>query len=343
MSLHDVAARSGVDVALLGALEAGADWVDRRRVVNALAAALGSEPVEFVGRPYPPRGPQEAVVRGAAQRVRRALARTGTPTGREGADEAAALLAAAERAERDADDAAAARVLPRLVGQWVAAPGEVPEGADCGRALLLASRLMRRVGFVDLAWLLVDQARRQPDAAGAVLADEVRLLAEVGFVDLALLRVSAGGQGAEACEPLLAAAWCRAVSGAAVQADAALVAAAAAATRDEHDEVVLVRAECALELGHPEEAAELLGDPCEVGESGRSVVVRRCTLAGLAAGRLGRYHACADALEQAFALAPLRAGADPYVRELLAVVPGLIGRSGAGARLAALGDDLGSA
>ncbi|MEU9700287.1 helix-turn-helix transcriptional regulator [Streptomyces sp. NPDC047981] len=324
LGVADLATRAGVPGQLIEDLEAGEEWVDQGRVLSSLAAGLRLDPAELTGQPYMPHGPGHSTVHSLGWFARRHLARTLSADGAGGeADEArlAELAEGVRAADDDGELASAAQMVPGLL-ELIGPPR--PEDADCrGTALRAAahvavSRLLRRLGYRDLAWNLLSHACPPPEAYPAVLGEEVWLLLDMGQAELAVARAVRGeadvpaevllplavahaalGQAAES-ERILASAQEKAIS-AWQRSQVASAGAFAAAEGAAYDEV-LARAEGAAGLPAGDRSALLV-------------------LTASARARLGQYEAAVADLATAESLAPLHTRLDPLARELVSVLP----------------------
>ncbi|GAB3004557.1 hypothetical protein GCM10023080_082760 [Streptomyces pseudoechinosporeus] len=75
LSQEDLASRAGLEVGYVASLETGADWMDRRGRLAALAGALRLDVSDLTGQPYPPSGADHAAVRAVAFHLRRRVLR----------------------------------------------------------------------------------------------------------------------------------------------------------------------------------------------------------------------------------------------------------------------------
>jgi len=186
----ELASAFGGDVRFLDAVEAGAEWVDRRSALFGWAEALRLDPMELTGQPYPPVSADHAVVQALAYRLRRLLAGFESAEMADAPTEVEGLVARAGKitmAERRGDELLLARELPRAVGEL----DEIPHGLSDAAAQRLervrvevhvtAANLMRRLGYPDLAWLLLHRAAPGQSRSGDILTAEVRLLLDLGW------------------------------------------------------------------------------------------------------------------------------------------------------------------
>ncbi|MFD9434159.1 hypothetical protein [Streptomyces sp. NPDC060002] len=169
-------------------LETGREWVDRRGRLAALAAALRLDVADLTGQPYPPLGQEHAAVRAVAFHLRRSLVRR-QPDTAPGVllEELAERTRAAARADSAGDEHHLALALPELIE---AADRALAAAAGPGReeavrlrvdAHVLAAGLLRRLGYKDLAWMLLHRARPGTREPLPVLVEEVRLLNDFGL------------------------------------------------------------------------------------------------------------------------------------------------------------------
>ena len=223
LSQAELAGRSGLQLAAVQGLESGREWVDRRRVWAALAAALRVDPGELAGQPYPPVGAEHAEVRAVAHRLRKVLAavpQRSTEPATAVVDELERLLAsavAANRAGNDHDLAVGAAELISTAERAV----RVTTGATREQAAVLRSHghtvvagLLRRLGYRDLAWLVLHRVRATGlEPAGPLVAEEVRLLLDLGLPEQALGCVKRSGLGRRGVETSVLEAFAHAMAG----------------------------------------------------------------------------------------------------------------------------------
>ncbi len=323
----DLASRTGLELDYVVGLETGREWLDRRGQLAALATALRLDAADLTGQPYPPRGEEHAAVRAVAFHLRRRIARP-APVAASGLllDELAERTQAAAQADADGDEHSLALALPELI-----------EGADhalatasaVGReeavrlrvdAHVLAAGLLRRLGYKDLAWMLLHQARPGAREPLPVLVEEVRLLIDLGLPEYALARADrAENAGADWELPVLAAV-AQAMAGRRPEAEQLLATAAErAADARESALVVAAHAAVAAEYGDAAEAADhaRAADLAALSGAHRS---RLLTVAAAAEARRGRADRAAARLIEADAAAALRLRLDPFARELVAAL-----------------------
>ncbi len=324
LSLDQVAARAGLSSAWLAELEAGREWVDRRRGLAALCAATSLEAATLTGQPYPPADPEHASVHAAAFQLRRVVMDPLVAAAGPSLDELAPQVAAAHAAEAAGDEVALAQLVPTLlrevdaasaVGDW---PTADRDRADEFRAHThaVAAGLARRLGYPDLAWSLLHAAGgRRPQAT---VAEEVRLLLDLGMPEHALARAQRG-ESADV-ELSCLAALVHAVAGRPRKAARVLDAAEGAAD--------LVGARAAIGASRVAVLVEA-GEWGAALDAGRQVDQEALTPArqtpllialATAAARHGVREAAALALDTAEALAPWLARLDPFARELRAIL-----------------------
>ncbi|AXI78455.1 XRE family transcriptional regulator [Peterkaempfera bronchialis] len=315
LSQRALSERAGLETSWVSAVETGREWVDRRRPLAALASALRLDVGELTGQPYSPLNAAHADLRAVAHRVRRALAadQPGPDNATGPRRELEEFVTLAEAAEAAGDEHGLALVVPTLIED---------QAADLhSRGHAMAAGLLRRLGYRDLAWLLLHRAARAGGAeTGAVRAEEVRLLLELGLPEDALVRAK---QAEEAPLPLLKA-FAHAMAGRPGRAASLLDAVAERARNgDEHAMVAAARVAVAVEAGDFGAAADCAtaAEPQRLTPAARTALLVR--LAATAA-RTGRTDEAAGHLEQAEATAPLRFLLDPFARELLAALPARI-------------------
>ncbi|MET8623767.1 helix-turn-helix transcriptional regulator [Kitasatospora sp. NPDC004669] len=332
VSVDELAARTGISPGRLADLEGGRDWVDRRRDLAALTGALRLDAADLTGQPYPPTGGGEhALVRSVAFQLRRELAETGPtqPTGSvEDLDARMGLVLAAEAA---GDEHALALALPGLMrlGDTVTATAPAAARQRAGelrvRGHVAAAGLLRRVGYRDLAWMLLHRARPGGPEPVSVLVEEARLLIDMGLPEYALARVERAQDAGGDAGLVLLEAVANAAAGRREAADRLLEQAAGRAQD--------VQARSAVKAAYVQVAAETAA-AVEVVEHARSADLDALEAAGRARllvtaasahARLGQEDTAAGLLVQAEALAPLRVRLSPFARELLAVLPARTG------------------
>ncbi|MFK0179617.1 helix-turn-helix domain-containing protein [Streptomyces xanthochromogenes] len=326
LTRDDLAARTGLEPGYLAGLETGGEWVDRRGRLAVLANALRLDVADLTGQPYPPRGQEHAVVRAVAFHLRRSLVRR-QPATASGVllEELAERIHAAARADAVGDEQHLALTLPKLIeaaDHALAAPSG-PGRDEAVRlrvdAHVLAAGLLRRLGYRDLAWLLLHRARPAAREPLPVLVEEVRLLIDLGLPNYALARADHTGVGAGWELPALAAV-AQAMAGCRPEAERLLATAAGrAADARESALVIAARAAVAAEFGDAAEAADhgRAADHAALDGAHRSGLL---VVAAAAEARQGRADEAAALLVEADAKAPLRLRLDPFARDLVAAL-----------------------
>lgn len=330
LTVDDFADDAGLDTAWVAAVERGQDWIDRRTLLAAASAALHLDPTELTGQPYAPAGADQAVVQEAAFRLRHvAMDVPGIDQGRSASvDDLAARTAEVRAVEAAGDELGLARALPELIRLADAAVAGAGRG-DRERAAELraaghaaAAGLLRRLGYLDLAWTLLHRAHPGTAPTLAALVEEARLLIDLGLPEYALARLerAEAAEGVDEELPLLAA-LAHAMAGRPEQAEHHLAdAAAREGDSDQSTAVAAARAAVAVESGDYEAAAECLeGVDYRCMPSGRRVEF--LVMAAIVDARHGAVESAAARLSEAEAVAPLRFRLDPFARELLAVLP----------------------
>ncbi|WP_431777060.1 helix-turn-helix domain-containing protein [Streptomyces cucumeris] len=324
LTREDLSSGTGLPLDYVAALETGGEWVDRRGRLAALAAALRLDVADLTGQPYPPRGEEHAAVRAVAFHLRRRVARlhpdsaAGLPL-----EELADQTRAAAHADAVGDEYALALALPELIE---AADHAVVTAPALGRAEavrlrvqvhVLGAGLLRRLGYKDLAWMLLHRARPGTREPLPVLVEEVRLLIDLGLPEYALARAErAEDAGADWEVPTLAAV-AQAMAGRRSEAEQLLATASERAVgARESSLVVAARAVVAAEYGDAGEAADHARAADQTALSG----AHRCGLllvAAAAEARQGRADRAAARLMEADAVAPMRLRLDPFARDLV--------------------------
>lgn len=325
LSRTELATRAGLERGLIAGWEAHGDWVDRRGHLASLAAALRLDTTELTGQPYAPHGDEHARVHGFAFRLRRVLGSRRQGSAPSGAPEdPAELFHDAVRADAAGDEHLLALTLPRLIeatDRMVAAggPGHARASRLRGEVCALGAGLLRRLGYRDLAWLLLRRSR--PGQGGpvpaAVPAEEVRLLLDLGSPERALAHIDRADAGGELTA---SAAVAHAMAGRRHRAEALLSAAAAQAESEREAAFVRIsQAVVAAECGDPAEAVARADgvDAAALDGAHRAGLL---AVAAAAEARRGRIGAAADKLIAADAAAPMRLRLDPFARELAAAL-----------------------
>ncbi|WEH35507.1 helix-turn-helix domain-containing protein [Streptomyces sp. AM 4-1-1] len=324
LTRDDLAFRTGLALDYLAGLETGREWVDRRGRLAALAAALRLDVADLTGQPYPPRGQEHAAVRAVAFHLRRSLVRR-QPDTAPGMllGELEERTRAAAQADSAGDEHHLALALPELIE---AADHALAAAAGPGReeavrlrvdAHVLAAGLLRRLGYKDLAWMLLHRARPGTREPLPVLVEEVRLLIDFGLPEYALARAERAGADLEL--PTLAAV-AQAMAGRRSEAERLLATAAErAADAREAALVIAARAAVAAEVGDAAGAADHVraADHAALDGAHRSSLL---VVAAAAEARQDRADQAAVRLVEADAAAPLRLRLDPFARDLVAAL-----------------------
>ncbi|WP_432095453.1 helix-turn-helix domain-containing protein [Streptomyces sp. bgisy100] len=330
LSRDDLASSTGLEFGYLAGLETGGEWMDRRGRLAALATALRLDVADLTGQPYPPRGEEHAAVRAVAFHLRRLLVRRqvdmapGVPV-----EELAERTRAAARADAAGDERHLAIALPELIE---AADRAMATAAGPGRAEavrlrvdvhVLGAGLLRRLGYKDLAWMLLHRACPGALESLPVLVEETRLLIDLGLPEYALARAERAERAEDAgadWEVTALAAVAQAMAGRRPEAEQLLATAAERATdARESSLVVVARAVVAAECGDTGEAADHARAADQTALSG----AHRCGLllvAASAEARQGRADRAAARLVEADAVAPMRLRLDPFARDLVAAL-----------------------
>lgn len=330
LRVADVADRAGLSSDWLTALESGTDWLDRRGSLSSMASVLRVDPADLTGQPYPPYGEDHIAVRAVAFHLRRALAAASAPGPRSGSSALKALEARMEQvaaAEAAGDEAGLAALLSDLItlsdAVAACAPARGRGRADDlrARAHVAAAGLLRRLGYRDLAWILLHRAHPGTDAPAAVLVEEIRLLIDLGLPEYALARAEraqASGVGAE-LPPLVA--FAHAMADRPLEAEQVLADAEDRADdAGEHATFSAARVLVSLEAGDAGRAVEHAARVHARYLAPAARVALLVASAG-ASARVGDIGTAARDLSKAEQEAPLRLRLDPFVRELLTVLP----------------------
>jgi len=284
--------------------------------------------LELTGQPYPPVSADHAVVRALAYRVRRLLGGSDSaeivdvPTDLEGL---VALVQRIEAAERRGDELVLARELPRAL---TGADGQHPGLSDAAAHRLervrtdvhvTAADVMRRLGYRDLAWLLLHRVAPGRGESAEILAAEVRLLLDLGWPEYALARADRAQGGGV---PRLLIALAHAMAGRIEQADELLDACAAEAISEgERARVGAARVAVAVEAGDFERSV-MLTDVLDVDALEPADRVELAVGAASAFARVGDMGRAVDLMADAYGRSPLGVVLNPFARELLTVLPG---------------------
>lgn len=180
--------------------------------------------------------------------------------------------------------------------------------------------LLRRVGYRDLAWSLLQQARMADPGGDRVLAEEVRLLTSMGLADTAAVRSEQQRDTPRTVELLCAAGLAHAAAGQRRPAQDCLAEASACVSNEaEAAELLVAQAGCAMEFGDLEEIL-VLQDATGGMPAGRRADL---LLLGAAAwARNARADRAVERLAAAEAVAPLYVRLSPLARELLHALKG---------------------
>lgn len=327
LTRDDLASRVGLEFDYVAGLETGREWMDRRGRLAALATALRLDVADLTGQPYPPRGEEHAAVRAVAFHLRRRIARAHPDTAAGLLlEELAERTRAAAQAGAAGDEHGLALALPELIERadhavaTVPAPGREEAERLRVQVHVLGAGLLRRLGYRDLAWMLLHRARPGTHEPLPVLVEEVRLLIDLGLPEYALARADRAEHAAAGWELPVLSAVAQAMTGRRRHAEQLLSTAAERATSArELAMVVAARAAVAAEHGDAEEAADhaRTADQAALDGAQRSHLLM---VAAAAEARQGRADRAAVRLVEADAAAPLRLRLDPFARELVAAL-----------------------
>lgn len=353
VSAAQLADRCGLSVGQLVELESGRDWVDRRGLLVRAADVLRVDPGDLTGQPYPPADEPQVMVASFAHRVRRGLGQLKARPEAEPdlpVDDLAVGVARARAADAAGDELALAAALPELIAGAQALVTDAPpvEGGRAQRlqtqavllssGLLLGSGLLRRLGYLDLAWMLVHGAERRVGTSLGIVVEQVRLLLACGHPEEALTRAARSAETAGQDRPheddehelddeadlaglvTIAQAMAGSPETAARVLDAAERRARSGTGLAAVTAVAAARIATAVESGAVDEVPGLLQavDLDALTPAARADLL--VTAAG-AAARQGRLRDAAARLVEADRLAPLRVRLDPFARDLMAVLP----------------------
>ncbi|MFC5154175.1 hypothetical protein [Streptomyces amakusaensis] len=314
-------------------MEEGSGWWDRRGRLHAAAGVLRIEAEELTGQPYGDGpGAELAEIRGSVMRVRRVI--TSPPVSNpapafEGEEAVRGAAGEALRAAEVGDEEGVARSAGRVVAALGGAPSDGRGAELLVEGGMAVAGWLRRWGYRDLAWSVLQRARVRAGPRSVLVAEEMRVLLDGGWPGRALERAGCQGVAVDAVTgPVAAVAL--AVLGRASEADEVLAAAAVAAGSVRELAVVdVARATAALEASRPVAALEHLArlpgvESCGAGLWWEALVVR-----ALAEARSGDTPAAAGSLATAGRESPLRTLGDPWARELLsALAPRALGDDG---------------
>ncbi|MEU3029384.1 helix-turn-helix domain-containing protein [Streptomyces incarnatus] len=327
LTRDDLASHTGLELDYLAGLETGREWVDRRGPLAALAAAMRLDVADLTGQPYPPRGQEHAAVRTVAFHLRRSLVRRQPDRGPGMLlEELAERTQAAARAGSAGDEHHLALTLPELIE---AADRAMAAAAGPGRdeaarlrvdAHVLAAGLLRRLGYKDLAWMLLHRASTGTREPLPVLVEGVRLLIDLGLPEYALARADRAEDAGADWQLSVLAAVAQAMAGRRPEAERLLATAAERADGARESALVIAaRAAVAAEVGDAAEAADhvRVADHAALDGAHRSSLL---VVAAAAEARQGRADEAAARLVEADAAAPLRLRLDPFARDLVAAL-----------------------
>lgn len=349
--LRVVAELAGISESYLSRLEHGKRQLDRRSLLESLAAALRVAPSEITGQPYPPSNEEEAVAHASAQALRAVLRdiEVGallTEVPPRSLAELRGEVAAVNVATAACDYGILGQTVPDLVGElYVLADvdGSVEARRLLADVLHAAFYLSKDLGHGDLAWMVSGHLHAIASALGepvlGAVAGFVRSHATVGLrareraLKLAeqsadLLQPDDGPAGQVYGMLHLSAALQSAVTGQTDNARAHLDEAAETASRTGDGtfaglnfgprNVGVWRVALALELGEPGRVPELARDVevAAIPSAGRQATFYGDVGRGLATIR-GRETQAIEALRRAERLAPQRIRTSPFVRETI--------------------------
>ncbi|MFD3553538.1 DNA-binding protein [Streptomyces goshikiensis] len=308
--MADLASHPGLSEQLITDLEGGRGWIDQHGILQALAAGLRVDVTELTGQPYAPFGARHAAVHAMAWYLRRHLARTGTAYGPVEDSHTEAI----RRAQASGDDHQLAQVLLPLIAvsgsEAIALERTVAVSAE-----IAGAGLLRRLGYRDLAWSVLQRARTAGTAHEQLLAEEVRLLVSMGLSDHASLRAEQFVGSRPSADLLCATGFAHAVQGRGATATRLFDQAADHVKDDAEAAMVAVwRAGAALESGAYDELVQLPTVPDAQVPAARRAALLLLGAAGRA--RLGHTAQAAAQVEAALDIAPLFVRLTPLAREL---------------------------
>ncbi|MFD4241463.1 helix-turn-helix domain-containing protein [Streptomyces sp. NPDC058525] len=324
LTVAGLAVRSGLPEQLIVDLETGREWVDQRRILGAFATGLRLDPTELTGQPYMPCGSDHSTVHSLGWYARRYLVRSlSADSAIRAADrEQLAVLVDGLQASDDAGDlVSAALKVPELL-ELAGSPqsGDADRGTDALRAAAHVSvgRLLRRLGYRDLAWGVLTQACPPVEARPSVLGEEIRLLLDLGQAELAIAR-SAQGEADTPAEVLLPLAVAHATLGHEAESERLLASAYEKAVDvQQRSQAASAGAFAAAERGAYHHVLDRAAGAVCLPAGDRSALL---VLTASARARLGLYGAAAEDLAAAESIAPLHTRLDPLARELVSVIP----------------------
>jgi hypothetical protein len=220
--------------------------------------------------------------------------------------------------------------------------------------LLLGAGVLRRLGYRDLAWMLVHRAERQVGARSGIVVEQVRLLLACGRPDEALAWVTRPIETAgrvhgdedeldDEAERAALVAIAHAMAGRPGTASQALDAAERRTSAGTGlAAVAAARITTAVESGVVDEVPGLL-DAVDLAALTPAARADLLVTTACAAARRGEVGDAAARLSEADRLAPLRVRLDPFARDLLAVLPARTEDGDVARTLGALADRAGLA
>ncbi|MFJ6783833.1 helix-turn-helix domain-containing protein [Streptomyces yangpuensis] len=342
----ELAVQSSLPEQMISDLESGRDWVDQHHILASLAAGLQLEPAELTGQPYGPSGTDHATVHATAWHLRRQLAIVASrgavaiePT----ESELAGQTEAVRQAEAAGDDHALALALPALLDLTTSSAARGAEAVRAARttAYVAGSGLLRRLGYRDLAWSLLQQAEVADPGEDHVLVEEVRLLVSMGLAEQAIIRAERFRGARPSVELTCATGLAHAVARQEEKAARLLEEAASrAADVPGTTEVAVTRAAFALESRSLEELLALEVSDSPVAPAGKRAALLLFSAAAWA--RRGDTGRAAERLAAAEGAAPLYLRLEPLARELLHVLTARSSTAASGALLARVAEQLGA-
>ncbi|MFF8786739.1 DNA-binding protein [Streptomyces sp. NPDC015125] len=320
--MAELARCPGLTEQLIVDLEDGRDWVDQHHILCSLASGLRLDPLDLTGQPYAPCGPQHAAVRAAAWQLRRHVFHSSPGRPVDPCQAQVQLRSGVEEA-RDAQAAGDEHVLAlqippllELADQLAAASGDHQETVTARHlAYVAAAGLLRRLGYRDLAWSLLQRTRLTDIGDQAAEAEEVRLLTSMGMPGAAGDRAEQHAATVRSVGLLCAAAFAHAAAGQRQHAEQLLEEAAGRVTIEaEAAEVTVARAGSAMQFGDWDQVLELEAAAASMPSA------RRADLLLLVASiwaRRGEIGPAIQRLAAAEESAALYVRLDPLARELL--------------------------
>ncbi|MFJ5635165.1 DNA-binding protein [Streptomyces goshikiensis] len=308
--MADLASHPGLCEQLITDLEGGRGWIDQHGILQALAAGLRVDVAELTGQPYAPLGARHAAVHAMAWHLRRRLARPGTNCGPVDDSHTEAV----RRAQVSGDDHELAQVLLPLISAS-GSEANALERTVAVSAEIAGAGLLRRLGYRDLAWSVLQRARTAGTAHEQLLAEEVRLLVSMGLADHACLRAEQFVDSRSSADLLCATGFAQAVQGSGATATRLFDQAADRVEDDAEAAMVAVwRAGAALESGAYDELVQLPAVADARVPAARGAALLLLGAAGRA--RCGQTVQAAAQVEAALDTAPLFVRLTPLAREL---------------------------